>query len=226
MDLRPVVDEADLFTLTKRHVVSVISSIYDPMGIESPVVIRLKIFLQELHIAKIGWDERIPDRLLKQWNDIVSSIKDSEPISISRCYFGDINYNATGSRLCGFCDASMRAYAAVVYVLCDMADGEKKIAFVSSKTGVAPVKEHSIPRLELLGASLLARLMSSVSNALKKEINLGDPVCYTDSLVALYWIRGVRRSWKPFVDNQVREIRSLTYWKHCPGDMNPADVIE
>ena len=62
---------------------------------------------------------------------------------------------------------------------------------------------------------------------LRSEINLLTPICYTDSKVALYWIQGVKKSWKLFVHYRVNEIRKLvpeTQWKHCSGESNPADL--
>ena len=63
-----------------------------------------------------------------------------------------------------------------------------KIQFLASKTRIASPKGHTIPRLELLSALLLARLVTSVAEALRPEIRLEAPLCYTDSKVALYWI--------------------------------------
>uniref|UniRef100_A0A1X7TG04 Uncharacterized protein n=1 Tax=Amphimedon queenslandica TaxID=400682 RepID=A0A1X7TG04_AMPQE len=206
---------------------SKVIAVYDPVGLLSPVTVKLKIFLQELHCLKIGWDEQISGSMRKKWTDIVNSIKDSESIFINRHYFRDTRSEKAEVKLCGFCNASTRAYVAVIYMLCITDDGQRRMAFVTSKTHVSPLKEHSIPRLELLAALLLVRLMKSVNVALRDDIELSNPVCYTDSLVVLYWIRGVGRSWKPFVENRVREIRSLVpfvCWKHCPGEMNPADI--
>lgn len=211
---------------TKRHIVRVISKIFDPVGIVSPFVIRLKLFLQDLHSNMIGWDEHINNELLSRWSDIIFSIKDNEPICINRYYFSGVSDDVREWQLCGCCDASTRAYAVVVYLRC-ITSGAKRTAFVVSKTRVGPLKEHSIPRLELLGAVLLARLMCALAKALKEEISLIDPVCYTDSLVALHWIKGVGRNWKPFVENRVCEIRKLVpvgSWKHCPGVENPEDI--
>ena len=69
--------------------------------------------------------------------------------------------------------------------------------------------------------------MSSITQALKDEVHLSDPSCYTDSTVALYWILGEEKAWKPFVQNRVNEIRALlppNQWTHCPGKENPADL--
>jgi len=63
-------------------------------------------------------------------------------------------------------------------------------------------------------------VISSVSVALAPEVDLKESHCYTDSKVALYWIKGTEKEWKPFVENRVTEIRRLvlpTGWSHCPG---------
>lgn len=99
--------------------------------------------------------------------------------------------------------------------------------FVVSRTRVAPLCEQSVPRLELLAALLLSRLLSSVTQALMLEQALDKLQCYTDSKTVLYWVRGVEKEWKRFVQNRVNEIRTLVpagCWYHCPGDQNPGDL--
>ena len=63
--------------------------------------------------------------------------------------------------------------------------------FLTSKSRVAPLGGVTVPRLELLGALLLSRLISSVYEALKGELELQFSVCYTDSQVNCfgYWVR-------------------------------------
>ena len=133
---------------------------------------------------------------------------------------------AASCRLVGFCDASKGAYAAVVYLLIG-SDSGCLTRFVACKTRVSPVKEQTIHRLELLSALLLRKLMTSVSQALSLELSLGEPSYFTDSKVSLYWIKGQEREWKPFVQNRVNQIRSVTQphqWAHCAGKENPADI--
>lgn len=125
----------------------------------------------------------------------------------------------------GFCDASKDAYAAVVYLRITSSSGVS-VRFVASKTRIAPIKGHTIPRLELLGALLLVRLMSNVIRALEPVVHLSEPSCFTDSKVVLFWIQG-RKEWRQFVQNRVNEIRELLpvgVWKHCCGADNPADL--
>ncbi len=69
---------------------------------------------------------------------------------------------------------------------------------------------QTIPRLELLSALLLSKLMDNVSRALSLELPLGEPSYFTYSKVSLYWIQGQDKEWKPFVQNRVNQIRSVT----------------
>ena len=97
--------------------------------------------------------------------------------------------------------------------------------FVVSRTRVAHLSEQFIPRLELLAALLLSRLLLSVTQGLVPEQALDKPQCYTESKIVLYWVRRVEREWKQFMQNRVNEIRALMpadYWYHYPGEQNPA----
>ena len=93
-------------------------------------------------------------------------------------------------------------------------------SFIVSKTRVAPLQTQTIPRLELLSALLLARLIVSFMSALNSRLNLEEARCFTDSQVALYWIKGLEKEWKPFVQHRVNEICKLIpaeCWGHCSG---------
>uniref|UniRef100_A0A1X7V5A0 Uncharacterized protein n=1 Tax=Amphimedon queenslandica TaxID=400682 RepID=A0A1X7V5A0_AMPQE len=136
-----------------------------------------------LDCAKVGWDEETSGRFLDCWTELISTIHNSEPVTIRMCCFSEINA-VRQCRLVGFCDSSVKPYAAVVYLQGN--DSDQKMSFVVSKTRVAPIKHQTIPRLDLLGALLLAQLISSVYVALKMEMNLLPSVCYTNSRVALY----------------------------------------
>ena len=100
----------------------------------------------------------------------------SEPLRVSRWCLTAISSNL---KLVGFCDAYLRAYVAIVYVLSD-----DSCMFVASKTRVAPLKTQTIPRLELLGALLLAKLITSVRDSLRDLV--GEVICYTDLSIVLY----------------------------------------
>ena len=91
---------------------------------------------------------------------------------------------------------------------------------------MAPLTRQSIPRLELLSGVILARLVSSVKDALASQITIDKTHLWLDSNTAICWIKG-SKEWKQFVQNRVNEILSLTeesMWNHCPGVENPADI--
>ena len=67
-------------------------------------------------------------------------------------------------QLHGFSDASEKAYAAVVYMRSCYDNGTVDVKLVTSKSRVAPLSKQSIPRLELLGALILARLADALSS--------------------------------------------------------------
>ena len=136
----------------KRGIVSKIGRFYDPMGFVSPVVIKFKVFMQALCEAKIGWDELIPEPLMMRWRILVSDSRNVESITVSRSYLSGIDQDVLSYKLCGYCDASLSAYAAVIYLLIESENGSY-MRFVASKTRVSPLKKQTIPRLELLSAS-------------------------------------------------------------------------
>ena len=189
----------------------------------APVLIRFKIFYQELCEAKLKWDEPLP---LGKWHSLKSSLEEGQPISIPQCLFNGVSDDLVSCTLCGFCDASLKAYTGVVYLLMETTTTPLG-KFIAAKTRVSPLKEQMIPRLELLSALLLSRLLTSVTQSLECELKLSQARCFTDSTVALCWIKGTDKSWKPFVQNRVDEIRKLTppeSSKHCSGKGNPADL--
>ena len=126
--------------------------------------------------------------------------------------------------LCGFCDASLHAYAAVVYLVIE-SNINTELKFLVSKTRVTPLQIQTIPRLELLSAFLLSKLITSVREGLSSTIYQLAVRCYTDSLVAPFWIRGTN---KPFVSSEIRPSRSLEslswFFKSCTHTFKRFDL--
>ena len=207
---------------TKREVIGVAAKIFDPLGVMSPVTVSWKMLFQATCKAGLGWDQALGGECLREWKRLKTAMEEETTTSVPRCYQID---NSKKIRLIGFCDASEKAYAAVVYLR--IGEEEADIHFVAAKTRVAPTKPTTIPRLELLSALLLTKLCQSVETALKDSLPMEKTLCYTDSRVALYWIVGQDREWKQFVENRVNAIRQLVpsnQWRHCPGASNPADI--
>lgn len=209
-------------TITKRQFLSQIAKIYDPLGFLGPVTILFKILLQEIWKRKIEWDEKLPDDLYRKWKDIRDQCNLIKNIRIPRW----LNFSNTfnGISLIGFCDASENAYAAVVYLRAELVHEPCKITIVAAKTKVAPLKDNTIPRLELCAAILLTELIEQIKISIpikKKNIHV-----FSDSQIVLAWIKGEASRWKIFVSNRVQQIQQILpskHWSYVATNDNPAD---
>ena len=108
----------------------------------------------------------------------------------------------------GFCDASEIAYGACICICSINKDGTRKVQILYAKSRVAPLKATSIPRLELLGALLLAQILHKVSTACNANKNQWH--FWADSMVVLAWIKSTWKKWKTFVANRTAEIQERT----------------
>ena len=127
----------------------------------------------------------------------------------------------------GFCDIGTQVYCAAVYVQTISGDGVIS-HIIAAKTKVAQIKELSVPRLELLSCVLLAELMSAVCRSLKYVVSIiNQKFLYSDSEVALTWIKGKIKQWKPWVQNTLNKIKKMPNeadWFYVKTSSNPADV--
>ncbi|XP_073948966.1 uncharacterized protein [Choristoneura fumiferana] len=207
---------------TKRTIISDISRLYDPLGWAAPSIILAKVMIQKLWLTGLGWDEDVPCKLLQEWSTYREELSELTKVHIPR-WLGIVNKNSE-IELHGFCDASKMAYAAVVYARIVDKDDNITVSLVTAKTRVAPIKQVSIPRLELCGAVMLTRLLvevSQVMNIAKDNIH-----AWTDSTVVLAWLNNHPSKWQTFVANRVSEILTTlesNQWSHVSSKHNPAD---
>lgn len=126
------------------------------------------------------------------------------------------------SELVAFCHASDKAYCVAVYVR-SLENDNVKCRLVCSKTNVAPLKQLTIPRLELQAASLLADLTYRIS----LNLNIAGIYAFSDSTVVLCWLSRPANDWKVFVSNRVKKITSIIpfhLWHYMKTADNPADA--
>ena len=78
---------------TIRGVLSIVNSIYDPLGLAAPVLLEGKLILQHLVIMgkktldkPLGWDDPLPEAQSDQWKRWRNSLPDLEKIALPRCY--------------------------------------------------------------------------------------------------------------------------------------------
>ncbi|CAG9787636.1 unnamed protein product [Diatraea saccharalis] len=208
--------------VTKRFILSITHKIFDVLGLVCPILIKPKLLLRDLCNSGYDWDMEVPKDVEMTFSEWYSQLNLLNKIELPRCLLG--KYDRLSFHV--FVDASQSAYAAVIFVRIETIDGID-VRFVQAKSRISPKskKSTSIPRLELLAASIGARLMKSVSDAL--SLTDDSSVFYwSDSNVVLSWIKR-DAPWARFVFNRVKEIREISkpeQWFFVPGCNNPADL--
>ena len=147
--------------LTKCALVSDIAKTYDVLGWFAPAIIKVKILLQKVWEARIGWDDCVPRPIAEDWLlwcTQLNSLSNSHPPLLFP-KGSSSHFNPTAQ----FSDVSEGAYARVAYLRMTDSKGEVHTSLVASKTKVAPIKRLTIPRLELCGAHLLTKLLEHVA---------------------------------------------------------------
>uniref|UniRef100_A0A7M5X4Z8 Uncharacterized protein n=1 Tax=Clytia hemisphaerica TaxID=252671 RepID=A0A7M5X4Z8_9CNID len=195
-------------TLTKRTILSLAASIYDPSGILTPITARVKTIFQLVCKVKCGWDDKVPPDIACALYGFLDALESVKIVQIDRFAFVSCNSDTLRVELHGFCDSSEILYCSVVYLRVISETGIS-VFFLTSKSKVAPLKKVTIPRLELLSCVLLSDLLNNVRSALSGRISVDATRCWSDSKVALCWIKGNRKTWKPWVENRVVSARKV-----------------
>ena len=102
-----------------------------------------------------GWTLVTSVEASNKWKHLTEEFETVSEVSRPRCYFHLEQHSIVSQQLHRFSDASVRAHAAVVYLCTKYENGHVSVCLISSKTRVAPLKEQTIPQLELLGATTL-----------------------------------------------------------------------
>ena len=97
------------------------------------------------------WDEELQGNTFKLFMKLLSEMGKLSGIAMPRWYFIP-TIKAVDIQLHGFSDASERAFAGVVYLRTVYENGVISVRLVAAKSSVSPMKQQTIPHLELLGA--------------------------------------------------------------------------
>lgn len=209
---------------TRRGCLSVIASLYDPLGFIAPFSLSGKRILQELCHRGIGWDDSLPEDIKPRWEEWINGLLKLKEVSIPRCYHPHDFQNIVSVELHHFSDASCVGYGACSYLRYKNDKNEVHCSLVMAKARVAPSKVTSIPRLELAAAVVSAK----VSVLLKGELDMkiDQEFFWTDSQVVLGYINNDARRFHIFVANRVQLIRDNSdpsQWYYVETSENPAD---
>ncbi|XP_050679336.1 uncharacterized protein LOC126975461 [Leptidea sinapis] len=227
-------DNIDNTPVTKRLILSIVSQIFDPLGLLSPAVIVGKVLLQRLWLLKSEWDDPIPTDIIHTWNSIVDSLSYLSTIKVPRHAF---QCNALRTELHIFTDASQTAYGACAYVR-TVCTKQVVVKLFLSKAKVAPLKPVSIPRLELCGALLGAQLYDKDFSPLTPGhfligCPLTAPVCDDDlrdvpinRLSHYQRVEQLRQHfWSRWSKEYISKLQMRSKWRETVTDLKPNAMV-
>ena len=218
-DTLAVTFSGDSHEATKRDVLRSLASIYDPLGVASPVTLVGKMVFREACDRHLPWDAVLPKELKAQWEKFKGNwpgeLKFPRSLTIAQEPVQALDLHA-------FCDSSGKGSAAAVYAVVYQESGIHQ-GLLAAKARLAK-KGLTMPRLELISAHMAANLVDNVRSALEGYV-VRSVYGWTDSTVVLHWIAG-QGSYKQFVSNRVAQINAKDYvkWRYVGTEQNPADV--
>jgi hypothetical protein len=212
-------------TVTCRHMLSVISTIFYPLGIVSPLVIQGRMLLQDTVRLKLQWDVQVPEEIANAWLTWLQSLKTLNEVSVERCMKPWASLECV-SELHHFSDASERGFGSCTYLQSISQAGDVYVSLVLSKAKVSPMKKVTIPHLELEAALLSVKADVMLRSQL--DLVLLDSVFWVDSQIVLAYINSPSRRFRTFVANRVAAIQTHTepsQWRYIRSSDNPADLL-
>lgn len=213
---------------TKREVLRLVASIFDPCGFSVPLVLPAKLFLQDLWHQKVEWDTKLDEAAQVELQIVIESLSHINNIEIPRLFNERLLKHTRGNtvhhELHAFTDSSMQAYAAAVY-LRSISDKDIQLSFVIGKSRLverAKQTDLQIPKLELLGVLIGKRLLKITVKSLRLPVT--KLYLWTDNQIVISWCNS-EKLLPPFVAKRVEEIKQDNVClRYVPTQMNPADV--
>ena len=208
---------------TRRGILSIISSIFDPLGFVAPFVLPAKRLLQA-SCKDLEWDKEISGENLINWNQWLVQMPMLENFQMRRCIKVPEFGTCITQEIHHFSDASETGYGTVSYLRTVHQNGKIKTAFLFAKSRLAPLKRITIPRLELTAAALAVKIDTMLKNEL--EICIHKSMFWTDSTSVLRYINNKDKRFHTFVANRITVIHEGSdpeQWRYVPTKSNPAD---
>lgn len=112
-EIATVTPKIDSQLVTRRSMLRQLGSLFDPLGLISPMVVRLKFLIRDSIKPNSGWDDPVDDQMASLFRKFVVQLDDVEPIRVPRL----VAASPDSSALVVFCDASAKGIGAVVYAV-------------------------------------------------------------------------------------------------------------
>ena len=231
-------DKHEKVVKTKTDMLSWIASVYDPLNILGPYILKGRDFFQRVNESGVGWKEDVPPDILTEFNKWKETITALKNVTIPR-WTSCLGLEDSLTDLIICCDASKTGYGMVAYVKRHLKGGGviTNVSFLCAKSHVAPLgmlkkpvknqEPHldSIPRLELCACKLAAVQRDVLDRSTGETFD--NYYMLTDSKTCLGWINNFEKRFRTFENFRIKSIRLLSdvsEWAYIPTKLNPADI--
>jgi transposase InsO family protein len=210
---------------TKKFVLSITNSPYDPCGFFQFLISKMKLIYHRACEEKLDWSDKISQELAVKWNKVVSYIPEILKIEIPRLYAKDITKVAK-IQLWIFCDAGKEMMCTVAYIRCvDYQSIQTDINIIGSRTHVVPSKQkRSIPDLEWDALNKAVQFCKIIID--NHTIVFNEIIIVTDSACAYCWATSEIKDPTTYVRNRETKIKNsgldITF-RWTPTDWQTAD---
>ena len=209
--------------LTRRILLGIVNSCYDPLGLLSPITIQLKIELRNLYNKELnlGWDDPIPRHLKENWIRILQLLKNAKKVRFRRCIRSktavgepELMMSNDGSTMC-----------TTAHIRWKLESDGYECALWAAKCRVTPLLRTSVPRVEMQSAVMRVRLSNSIQTnsgmAFKNIVHILDSMC------TLATLHKDTMALKEYMGNRMSEILETTepnQWYHVGSKENISDL--
>ena len=219
---------------TKRGILSVTNSLYDPFGFVAPVTLTARLIQRiilppksktDSELEQYGWDDPLPTKYVRMWENWKHNLSALADLEIPRSYLPNDKVIGSERELHVFCDASNDAIGFVVYMKVVASDGSTYVSFILGGAKVAPRCANTTPRLELCAALECVIACNNVVKELQQKVQ--RIVFYSDSRIVLGYLFNTSRQFSNYVARRIKLILSLSnrnQWRYINTKENPADI--
>ena len=208
---------------TRKQMLLIANSIYDPLGFLVPVMLTVKILQQEQCRKGLSWGEVVDDQSQDRFDIWMKDLSKLSSFGIDRCLNPPNFGKLSRVEFQRFSNASEDAYGSVSYVRFVNEDLKSHCCLLFAKSRLTPIQRSTVPRLESNESTLSVKNDQFLRKELKHDVTW---YFWTDTTTVLRYIHNESRAFKTFVANRVAFIRNstnLSQWHFVPGSLNPTD---
>ena len=210
---------------TKKQVLQLCMSIFDPMGFMEFLLSKFKLLYHLLIKENYEWTQIMSEEYFLIWKKCISYLKKVSDIEIPRLYSHKLS-EAKVIQLVGFGDAGTDMLCAVIYIRL-LNEERKQIDYriVCAKSYTVPRKQsRTIPDLEVDVACKLALLLNKVQS--QHRIKVDERIFFTDNVAVRDWVVNGAKNPKVYQANRLAKIANCTKkeeWRWVSTNHMPAD---